>query len=78
MTARRQPEFSMPWKTFRIFFHTLENFSDFFPYPGKLVRIFSIPWKTFARFFHAMENLCGFFPYPGKLVESRTPARGAA
>ena len=43
-------KFSTVWKTF---FHSMENFSLFFPHHGKNAGKFSTPWKTF---FHGMEN----------------------
>jgi len=42
-------------------FHTMENFSGFFPHHGKLFGTFSTAWKTFQDFFHSMENFFGNF-----------------
>ncbi len=58
--------FSTVWKTFRGFFHSMENFFAVFPQYGKLFRVFSTVWKTFSRFFHSMENFFAFFPQYGK------------
>lgn len=48
--------FSIQWKNFWAFFHSMETFGSNFPFNGKILAWFSTQWKFLGAIFHSMET----------------------